>query len=186
MIAIGTDHYVVMTDPLSFIDVLSFGSPASERGVDQHQNAPDHCGQFNAGSAGTDANHPGRAKENASRWIGLCHSARCGYGAGDCHRASLAPLAQNWHRLLVIWLPFGLLMSMLIALLLLRILRRLQSPKYQLQDAIRSREISMVYQPIVARAAGESSAQKPWRAGDNRTEICSRRISLFRWRSVAV
>ena len=54
----------------------------------------------------------------------------------------------------MIWLPFGLLMSLLLALFLLRYLRRLQSPRQRLLDAINARDIVVNYQPIVALSNG--------------------------------
>lgn len=69
--------------------------------------------------------------------------------------ASLKPLETSWLRLLAIWLPVGLLLSLGIAFFLIRILRRLQSPSYRLLDAIRAREIEMFYQPIVELGSGK-------------------------------
>lgn len=169
MIAIGTDHYVVMTDPLSFIDVLSFGSwPVNVALISTKTH------QIIAGSSTLDPQVLTQIAPDGPKKMQIDGSAYAilrdaDMGLAIVTWASLAPLAQNWHRLLVIWLPFGLLMSMLIALLLLRILRRLQSPKYQLQDAIRSREISMVYQPIVALGSGRivgAEALARWRQQD--------------------
>lgn len=59
------------------------------------------------------------------------------------------------HRQLIFWLPFGILVSLLAALFVLRILRRLQSPKNRLQDALISRDFVVHYQPIVDLESGK-------------------------------
>jgi len=68
--------------------------------------------------------------------------------------AELAPLEESWHVQLLFWLPFGILMSLVAALFVLRILRRLQSPRNRLQDAINSRDVVVHYQPILALGSG--------------------------------
>ncbi|MGY5958141.1 EAL domain-containing protein [Kosakonia sp. BK9b] len=154
MIAIGTEHHVVMIDPMSFIDVLSFGAwPVNVALISTKTH------QIIAGSAKLDMKVLANIMPDGPKTMQIDGSAYAilrdaDMGLAIVTWASLAPLTQNWHRLLMIWLPFGLLISVLIALLLLRVLRRLQSPTSQLQDAIRSREITMVYQPIVALDSG--------------------------------
>ena len=69
--------------------------------------------------------------------------------------ATLKPLAETWHRQLLFWLPFGMLISLLAALVVLRILRRIQSPRNRLLDAINSRDFVVHYQPIVALCSGK-------------------------------
>ena len=69
--------------------------------------------------------------------------------------ATLKPLAETWHRQLLLWLPFGILISLLAALFVLRILRRIQSPRNRLLDAINSRDFVVHYQPIVALCSGK-------------------------------
>jgi sensor c-di-GMP phosphodiesterase-like protein len=69
--------------------------------------------------------------------------------------ATLKPLAETWHRQLLFWLPFGMLISLLAALFVLRILRRIQSPRNRLLDAINSRDFVVHYQPIVALCSGK-------------------------------
>jgi sensor c-di-GMP phosphodiesterase-like protein len=69
---------------------------------------------------------------------------------------------ESWHHQLYFWLPFGILISLLTAGFILRVLRRLQSPRHRLQDAINAREIQVHIQPIVALNSGRLTVQKRW------------------------
>jgi sensor c-di-GMP phosphodiesterase-like protein len=69
--------------------------------------------------------------------------------------ATLKPLDESWHQQLLFWLPFGILVSLIAALFVLRILRRIQSPRNRLLDAINSREFVVHYQPIIALSSGK-------------------------------
>jgi len=154
MFAIGSERHVVMADPMSLIDILSFGA-----------------WPVNVALIGTTSQRiiAGTAELNQHTAAQILHSNQtlmladnmayivkrdAGLGLTMVTWASLAPLEKDWHRLLIVWLPLGLLISMACAFVLLRLLRRLQSPRYQLQDAIRNREISLAYQPIVALNSG--------------------------------
>lgn len=63
--------------------------------------------------------------------------------------ASSHPMKAASNQQLLLWLPVGILISLLAAALMLRILKRLQSPRARLLDAIHSREFTVCYQPIV-------------------------------------
>ncbi|MGP3590177.1 EAL domain-containing protein [Vagococcus sp. WN89Y] len=154
MFAIGSERHVVMTDPMSLIDVLSFGAwPVNVALIDTQSQ------QVIAGTATLNAHDAARVLDstqplilaNNMAWV-IKRNAQLGLTMVTW--ASLAPLEKDWYRLLAIWLPLGLLISVVFAFILLRLLRRLQSPRYQLQDAIRNREISLAYQPIVALSSG--------------------------------
>jgi sensor c-di-GMP phosphodiesterase-like protein len=156
MVAIGTEHHIIMTDPQSFIDVLSSGSwPInvaliginSKRVITSNSKVPPQevlqqvSGQKNV-----------QLQVSNAAWN---ITPVPEMGIAIITWASLAPLETSWLRLLTIWLPVGLLLSLVIAFFLLRILRRLQSPSYRLLDAIRAREIEMFYQPIVSLGDGK-------------------------------
>jgi len=68
---------------------------------------------------------------------------------------SLGPLNGRWYQQLFIWLPVGLLLSLAAGWFIIRILRRLQSPRSHLLDAIKNHELSVAYQPIVHLQSGE-------------------------------
>ena len=171
MAALGSEHHVVMIDPLSFIDVLTFGAaPIKVSLVSMTTN------RLIASSGGFNPIIWQQARQST-----LTHFQQKGtrydvrripeLGIAIITAASLAPLEKNLHRQLLIWLPIGVLMSMLIAFLLLRVLRRLQSPHYRMRDAINAREIEVFYQPIVALESGKvvgAEALARWRQADGR------------------
>ncbi len=154
MIAIGNDRYVVMVDPQSFIDIVSYGT------------LPLHFALVNTKTqhviAGNTELPPavlGHIAQNTQTQEHFDGSTYLIQRDADMGLATVTwmpdtPLENNWHRLLLIWVPFGLLVSLMLAFALLRQLRRLQSPRYQLQEAIRRREITVYYQPIVALNSG--------------------------------
>ncbi len=170
MVAIGTERHIVMTDPQSFIDVLSSGSwpiniamigIKSGRVITSNSKAPpaDVLRQLNA-------QHPVLLQAHNAAWN---ITPVPEMGIAIITWASLSPLETSWLRLLAIWLPVGLLLSLVIAFFLIRILRRLQSPSYRLLDAIRAREIEMFYQPVVSLGDGKivgAEALVRWRQRD--------------------
>lgn len=154
MIAIGNEHYVVMVDPQSLIDILSYGS------------LPLHFSLVNTSTrqviAGGTEIPRAVLEQIAQRAQTTEHFRESTYHIKYDASLGLAtvtwmpdtPLENNWYRLLTIWVPFSLLMSLLLAFVLLKVLRRLQSPRYQLQEAIHRREIMAHYQPIMALESG--------------------------------
>lgn len=150
MIAIGNERYIVMVDPQSFIDILSFGSLPLNLSLVNTKT-----GQIIAGSNTLTSAMLELIAQSTAPKIHINGATYLIQRDADMGLATVTwmpdtPLQKNWHRLLLIWVPVGLLTSLLIAFALLRVLRRLQSPRYQLQDAIRRREIMVHYQPIVA------------------------------------
>lgn len=155
MVAIGTQHYVVMIDPASFIDVIPFSSwriNAAIIGEAHHvvisgseQLPPDvvallkNTGNQHLEIDNTIYNIQSFPEMNISiiTW------------------SSTLPLQKSWHHETLIWLPLGLLIGVLSALFILRIVRRLQSPHHRLQDAINNGDIKVHYQPIVSLTTGK-------------------------------
>ncbi|MFZ3387407.1 EAL domain-containing protein [Buttiauxella gaviniae] len=155
MVYIGKKPHLALIDPMSFIDVLPFGNytlniamiglhnnqliasnsryipetwhEALEQGTDEFQN--------------NDNFYVIRRDNN----LGLAMIAW----------ASMEPLTTAWYQQLFIWLPVGLIISLAAGGLLIRILRRLLSPRNRLMDAIKNNEFSVVYQPIVHLQSGE-------------------------------
>ncbi|MGL5698018.1 MAG: EAL domain-containing protein [Kluyvera sp.] len=85
--------------------------------------------------------------------------------------SSTHPLAHNWYRQLLIWLPVGVLLSLLASFLILRLLRRLQSSHQRILDAIKSKEICVHYQPVVSLKSGRivgAEALARWQQADGR------------------
>ena len=171
MVALGSEHHVVMIDPLSFIDVLTFAaSPIKVSLVSMTTN------RLIASSGGFNPAIWQQAQQST-----LTHFQQKGalydvrrfpeLGLAIITAASLAPLEKNLHRQLLIWLPVGVLMSLLIAFLLLRVLRRLQSPHSRMRDAIKAGDIVVYYQPIIALGSGKvvgAEALARWPQADGR------------------
>ncbi|XTZ40583.1 EAL domain-containing protein [Salmonella enterica] len=169
MIALGSDRHVVLTDPQSFIDLLSFGAwPANVALISTKSH------QIIAGNttlAPEMLAHISQTGPQNMQVGDLAYAIRrdAEMDLAVVAWASVTPLAQNWHRLLLIWLPFSLLMSLVASFILLRLLRRLQSLRYLLQEAIRNRKISVYYQPIVELKSGRivgGEALARWRQQD--------------------
>ena len=155
MAVLGTKQYVVMIDPSSLIDVIPFGAWPIE-----------------AALVGNDSNLIFASSSPLEQriWEQLQHqnltplqSRGSIYVVKEVPDlrfsvvawASLKPLNESWHQQLLFWLPFGSLVSLLAAIFVLRILRRLQSPRNRLMDAINAREFVVHYQPIVALDSGK-------------------------------
>lgn len=66
-------------------------------------------------------------------------------------------------------MPAGILISLLASWLIIRVLRRLQSPHQQMRDALNNAEISVNYQPIVSLTDGRvvgCEALARWKQAD--------------------
>ncbi len=154
MAAIGTGHYIVMIDPASLIDVIPFGSwPIDVALVGIRRNI------VFASSNSLDMQVFNEMQRNGSSHFqhnGAMYDVHNvpDLGFAIVAWASLKPLKESWHHQLYFWLPFGVLISLLTAWFVLRVLRRLQSPRHRLQDAINAREFQVHFQPIVALNSG--------------------------------
>jgi len=90
-------------------------------------------------------------------------------------------MAGTWRQLLVVGLPVALLASALAAWLMLRWGRRLRSPTYLLQDAIRHKAFFAVYQPVMALDDGRcvgAEALVRWRMPDGSVVLPDRFIPM--------
>ncbi|MGX5078849.1 EAL domain-containing protein [Enterobacter mori] len=155
MAVLGKGHYLVLIDPASLVDVIPFGEIAIDAAL---VGSSTH---LVFASSDTLAPHirnmivdreMTRVQYNGSMYI-IKPVPELGFNIVAW--AALKPLAETWHRQLLFWLPFGVLISLLAALFVLRILRRIQSPRYRLLDAINNREFVVNYQPIVALCSGK-------------------------------
>lgn len=155
MAALGHGHYLVMVDPASLVDVIPFGAlPVDAALIGIASNSV-------FASSSTLDPHVRELLENR----GVTHLQYKGamyvtkpvpdLGFTIVAWATLKPLDESWHQQLLFWLPFGILVSLIAALFVLRILRRIQSPRNRLLDAINSREFVVHYQPIIALGSGK-------------------------------
>lgn len=154
MVALGSKRHIVMIDPTSFVDLLPYSAwPINVALVSLVSN------RVIASSASMTPAEWQRIQQSGMdqlKYRGTMYSVQRypEFGVAIVAVASLQPLEKSLHRQLLIWLPSGLLMSLLLAGFLLRCLRRLQSPHYRMLDAINAREIQIYYQPIVTLGNG--------------------------------
>lgn len=155
MLMLGKGHYMVVIDPSSLIDVIPFGSwPIDAALVGEDSNRV---------FASSNPLDPLLWKKLHTQNLTRLQHDGFMYVVKEVPElryavvawASLKPLKASWHQQLLFWFPFGALISLLAAAFILRVLRRLQSPRYRLLDAINARELVVHYQPIVALDTGK-------------------------------
>ncbi|CAD5353243.1 putative cyclic di-GMP phosphodiesterase PdeB [Enterobacter cancerogenus] len=155
MAVMGKGNYLVMIDPDLLVDVIPFGAVRMDAALIGHSN---HVVFASSDTLDPQIRHqletltPARLQFNGSMYVA---KSVPDLGVTVVTWAALKPLEASWHRQLIFWLPFGILVSLLAALFVLRILRRLQSPKNRLQDALISRDFVVHYQPIVDLESGK-------------------------------
>ncbi|WP_058911651.1 EAL domain-containing protein [Entomohabitans teleogrylli] len=168
MVALGKPPYVVLIDPASFVDVLPFG------------NLPLHVALVGLKRQRTFAASHALAPEILQQAVSDPLSSPMAEHHNNVYFlrrvpeinmtivvwASRAPLDAWWRQQLLFWLPPGLLLSLLATWLILRQLRRLQSLRYRLADAIHAGRFEVHYQPIIHLESG----------------ACSGAEALIRWR----
>lgn len=154
MIMVGHGQHVVLIDPSSFIDLIPFSAwPINTAIIGLPRN------RVLASSGPFDKTVWKMARESGARKIEyngniyLIHREPRS-GIAVVAWASQAPQTAEIRKLQLIWLPAGILISVAAAFWLLRLLRRLQSPRYRLQDGITNNELVMHYQPIIRLADG--------------------------------
>ncbi|STW08877.1 cyclic diguanylate phosphodiesterase (EAL) domain-containing protein [Klebsiella grimontii] len=180
MTAMGSEHHVVMIDPVSFIDVIPLG----------HEEI--HTLLF-----GTKRDQIIISSKplSAAVWEKIKHldaeTLTLDSTVYRLHRipelglaiatwSSTVPLQNKLHQQLMLWLPIGLFTSLLASFLLLRLLRRLRSPRNGMLDALNSHAIQVYYQPIISLQSGRSSVRRRLLAGGSPMGVSYRRIFLFR------
>ncbi|WP_370427440.1 EAL domain-containing protein [Klebsiella pasteurii] len=169
MTAMGSEHHVVMIDPVSFIDVIPLG----------HEEI--HTLLF-----GTKRDQIIISSKplNADVWEKIKHqnaeTLTLNSTVYRLHRipelglaivtwSSTLPLQNKLHQQQMLWLPIGLFTSLLASFLLLRLLRRLRSPRNGILDALNSHAIQVYYQPIISLQSGKivgAEALARWRQPD--------------------
>lgn len=155
MIYIGKGAHITAIDPLSFIDVVPYGSHPiqiamvglqSKRMVASNGTLDTEIWQASL-----------RQGLNAFEKNDIAYVIRRenNIGLAMIAWAPLSPLSVSWYQQLLIWLPIGILFSLAAGWYITRLLHRLQSPRARLADAIKNRELSLMYQPIVDLQTGE-------------------------------
>ncbi|EJF29775.1 MULTISPECIES: EAL domain-containing protein [Enterobacteriaceae] len=169
MIYIGNQDHVVVIDPQAFIDVIPLGNTpvnvalvglARNRLIASNTGLPNNSWESQVAKGVT------TYSDGKNDYVILRSPAS---GLALITWASSAPLQTAWYKQLVIWLPIGILVSLSAGWFITRLLRRLESPQARIQDAIRGREFSLEYQPIVDLKTGEgvgAEALLRWRLPD--------------------
>lgn len=155
MAVLGKGNYLVMIDPASLVDVIPFGDLAIDAAL---VGSATHLVFASSNILDAHIRKSIKPQEISSiQYNGSMYVIKPvpELGFNVVAWAPLKPLAETWHRQLLFWLPFGILVSLLAALFVLRILRRIQSPRNRLLDAINSRELEVHYQPIVELCSGK-------------------------------
>lgn len=169
MAALGSDNYIVMIDPASFIDVIPFGAWPIDVAIigQEHNTVVASSGKPDPAILPLIQHETPLRLEN--RGIQYAIHPFPEMDITIVSWASTAPLEKSWYRQAFIWLPAGIITGLLAAAFILRILRRLQSPRHRLQDAIDNREINVHYQPIVSLSSGKivgAEALARWQQAD--------------------
>ena len=149
MIAMSRRDHMVVLDPRSFIDVLPLASWSMDSaviGLTRNRvvvsSAPlslpvwQHMRDHNL-----------TRYEEAGNMYSMLRNNQANFAVVVW--APTHPMKAASNQQLMLWLPVGILVSLMAAALMLRILKRLQSPRARLLDAIHSREFTVCYQPIV-------------------------------------
>ncbi|EPW0773691.1 EAL domain-containing protein [Escherichia albertii] len=155
MVAMGTTNYVVMIDPASFIDVIPYSSWRIDAAIvgNVHNIVITSSDEIARGIITRLQEKTGEHVESN----GIIYNIQPfpEMNISIITWASTQLMQKGWHRQVFIWLPVGLLIGLLAAMFVLRILRRVQSPHYRLQDAIENHDICVHYQPIVSLSSGK-------------------------------
>ncbi|QRG78118.1 EAL domain-containing protein [Citrobacter sp. R56] len=155
MVALGTDRYIVMIDPASFIDVIPFGSSQIDAAIigEAHNIVIASSDRLKPEIIQQLQQAANQHMENNGTLYNIQPFPEMRISIVTW--SSALSLQKNWYRQALIWLPVGLVIGLLSAAFILRILRRIQSPHHRLQDAIQNRDIKVHYQPIVSLRTGK-------------------------------
>lgn len=155
MAAFASEHHMVIIDPISLIDVIPFSNNTT-----------------NVALISTSSNRVfSRSAELDPKILQRIHKDQLTtltennvvYTVRQYPELQLSiltwsstlPLSERLHHQLLIWLPAGILISLLASWLIIRVLRRLQSPRQRLLDALNNADITVNYQPIVSLTDGK-------------------------------
>lgn len=155
MAAFASNHHMVVIDPISFIDVIPFTHATTQVAlISTHNN------RVFASSAPFDQHIWQRIRQAQLETLTDKNVVYTVREYPDMQVAimtwsSTLPLTQRLHQQLWMWVPAGMLLSLLAGFLLFQVLRRLQSPRQRMLDALNNTEITVHYQPIVSLADGK-------------------------------
>ncbi|WP_421550702.1 EAL domain-containing protein [Kluyvera intermedia] len=155
MAAFASEHHMVIIDPISFIDVIPFTNNTTQIAlISAHNN------RVFASSDELDPKVWERIHKNNLTTLTENNVVYTVRQYPDLQLtiltwSSTLPLSERLHHQLLIWMPAGMLFSLLASWLIIRVLRRLQSPHQRMLDALNNAEITVNYQPIVSLQDGK-------------------------------
>lgn len=149
MIAMSHGNHMVIVDPRSFIDVIPFGSWPIEAAIVglTHNLVVVSSAPLSASVWDTVQAKQLSRYEEAENVYSIFRNRQANFAVVVW--ASSHPMKAASRQQLMIWLPVGILVSLLLAMLVLRYLKQIQSPRYRLMEAIHSRQLTVCYQPIM-------------------------------------
>lgn len=155
MIVLGVGHYLVVIDSSSLVDEISFGDISADAAMMDSTNKlvfagskvlNQHVRQL------LETHHSVPLEYDGSVYI---TKQLPGQGITIVAWSALKPLSDRRHQQFLIWLPTGIIISIISSYLVIRLLRRIQSPKSRLLDALNSRHFVIHYQPIIELDTGK-------------------------------
>lgn len=169
MAAFASDHHMVIIDPISFIDVIPFTNSTTQVAlISTHNN------RVLASSASLDQQAWQRIQQEHLETLTRDNVVYTVRQFPDLQVAimtwsSTLPLTARLRHQLMIWVPAGVLLSLLACWLIIRVLKHLQSPRQRMLDALNNADISVYYQPIVSISDGKvmgCEALARWKQAD--------------------
>lgn len=149
MLAVSREDHMVVLDPRSFIDVLPLTSwPINTAviGLTRNRVLVSNAPFSQAAWQNIQDNQLTRFKDSGKIYS-VYRNRQAGFAVMAW--ASHSPMQATTHRQLMLWLPVGIIISLLATALVLRLLKHLQSPRSRLFNAIHSKELTVCYQPIM-------------------------------------
>lgn len=169
MAAFASHDHMVIIDPVSFIDVIPFTNAATQVALISMQSD-----RVLASSAPIEQSVWRRIKQAQLETMtdhDIVYTVRQfpDLQVAIMTWSSTMPLTERLRHQLLIWVPAGILLSMLASWLIYQVLKRLQSPRQRMLDALNNAGITVYYQPIVSLTSGKvvgSEALARWKQPD--------------------
>lgn len=149
MVYIGKSPHIIAIDPLSFIDVIPYGT---------HPIQISMIGLYNNQIVASNGTMPStiwetriKQGQNSFQYENMAYEIRREDNLGVAMIAwtPITPLSVAWSQQLLLWLPIGIAFSLAAGWYITRLLQQLQSPQSRIIYAIKKREFTVMYQPIV-------------------------------------
>lgn len=155
MAAFASDRHMVIIDPVSFIDVIPFSNSKTQVALISTHNS-----RVLASSAPLDQQAWQQIQRQHLETLtkdNVVYTVRQypDLQVSIMTWSSTLPLSERLRHQLLLWVPAGMLLSLLASWLIFQVLRRLQSPRQRMLDALNNAGITVYYQPIVSLTDGK-------------------------------